>query len=111
MRDRLNKTLFYCVFTKIFGSIIQPHHEHMTDHEVSLNHSRGIKETFNAVSKYIKNNDGKIEYHINQYVFKKEIGRGSFGAVHMAIDQNGKEYVKVLFEWVENQLLIHIRGH
>lgn len=33
------------------------------------------------------------EHRINQYVIKQEIGRGSFGAVHIAKDQYGKEYV------------------
>ncbi|THC87119.1 hypothetical protein EYZ11_013435 [Aspergillus tanneri] len=31
-------------------------------------------------------------YWINQYVIKQEIGRGSFGAVHLAVDQFGNEY-------------------
>lgn len=53
-----------------------------------------MKETLNAESKY-KNNaqDGRAEHHINQYIIKDEIGRGSFGAVHLAVDQYGKEYV------------------
>lgn len=36
--------------------------------------------------------DGTAEHRINQYVIKQEIGRGSFGAVHVAVDQYGKEY-------------------
>lgn len=56
-----------------------------------------IKETLNAESRY-KNNetDGKAEHHINQYIIKDEIGRGSFGAVHLAVDQYGKEYVSMI---------------
>lgn len=43
--------------------------------------------------------DGKAEHHINQYIIKDEIGRGSFGAVHLAVDQYGKEFVsKTIFE-------------
>lgn len=58
---------------------------------------RVIKETLNAESRY-KNNetDGRSEHHINQYIIKDEIGRGSFGAVHLAVDQYGKEYVSSL---------------
>jgi hypothetical protein len=39
--------------------------------------------------------DGKAEHHINQYIIKDEIGRGSFGAVHLAVDQYGTEYVSI----------------
>lgn len=33
-------------------------------------------------------------HRINQYVIKEEIGRGSFGAVHLAVDLDGNEYVR-----------------
>lgn len=36
--------------------------------------------------------DGGAIHRINQYVIKQEIGRGSFGAVHLAVDQNGSEF-------------------
>ncbi|KAI9040272.1 putative calcium/calmodulin dependent protein kinase [Aspergillus affinis] len=36
--------------------------------------------------------DGTAEHRINQYWIKQEIGRGSFGAVHLAIDQFGNEF-------------------
>jgi [calcium/calmodulin-dependent protein kinase] kinase len=53
-----------------------------------------VKETLNARSEYTNNDDdGKAEHHINQYIIKDEIGRGSFGAVHLAVDQYGTEYV------------------
>lgn len=33
---------------------------------------------------------------INQYILKKEIGRGAFGTVHLGVDKNtGTEYVSV----------------
>jgi len=38
--------------------------------------------------------DGGAIHRINQYVIKQEIGRGSFGAVHLAVDQHGQEYVR-----------------
>ncbi|RDW70165.1 calcium protein kinase BcCMK3 [Coleophoma crateriformis] len=54
---------------------------------------REVKETLNARSEY-KNNaeDGRAQHHINQYIIKEEIGRGSFGAVHLAVDQYGTEF-------------------
>ncbi|KAI4289579.1 MAG: hypothetical protein L6R35_001157 [Caloplaca aegaea] len=36
--------------------------------------------------------DGAAVHRINQYIIKQEIGRGSFGAVHLAVDQHGNEY-------------------
>ncbi|OJJ68742.1 hypothetical protein ASPBRDRAFT_133077 [Aspergillus brasiliensis CBS 101740] len=51
-------------------------------------------ETLNARSEYYTSqDDGTAEHRINQYVIKQEIGRGSFGAVHLATDQFGNEYV------------------
>lgn len=47
----------------------------------------------NARSEYVTSqDDGTAEHRINQYTIKQEIGRGSFGAVHLAADQYGKEY-------------------
>ncbi|KAL3481841.1 kinase-like domain-containing protein [Aspergillus californicus] len=52
-----------------------------------------VKETLDARSEYtLSQDDGTAEHRINQYVIKQEIGRGSFGAVHVAVDQFGKEY-------------------
>ncbi|EGC45119.1 calcium/calmodulin-dependent protein kinase [Histoplasma capsulatum var. duboisii H88] len=51
------------------------------------------KETLNARSEYTNSHDdGTAEHRINQYLIKQEIGRGSFGAVHLAIDQYGHEF-------------------
>ncbi|KAE9374572.1 Pkinase-domain-containing protein [Stipitochalara longipes BDJ] len=62
-------------------------------HRRTPSHQRTIKETLNAHSEYTNNEeDGKAEHHINQYIIKDEIGRGSFGAVHLAVDQYGTEY-------------------
>jgi len=48
----------------------------------------------NAKSQYSNSeDDGTAEHRINQYVIKQEIGRGSFGSVHLAVDQFGCEYV------------------
>ncbi|KAJ5888935.1 hypothetical protein N7495_008976 [Penicillium taxi] len=54
---------------------------------------RQVKETLDARSQYTTSqDDGTAEHRINQYVIKQEIGRGSFGAVHLAADQYGNEY-------------------
>ncbi|KAF2095261.1 Pkinase-domain-containing protein [Rhizodiscina lignyota] len=51
------------------------------------------KETLNARSEYSNSeDDGTAQHRINQYNIKQEIGRGSFGAVHLAVDQYGEEY-------------------
>ena len=57
---------------------------------------RQVKETLHARSEYTNSeDDGAAIHRINQYMIKQEIGRGSFGAVHLAIDQNGTEYVRI----------------
>ncbi|KAJ5927951.1 hypothetical protein N7466_006907 [Penicillium verhagenii] len=54
---------------------------------------RPVKETLDARSQYTTSqDDGTAEHRINQYIIKQEIGRGSFGAVHLAADQYGNEY-------------------
>lgn len=37
--------------------------------------------------------DGRTYHKINQYLIMEEIGRGSYGAVHLATDHFGKEFV------------------
>ncbi|KXH69454.1 hypothetical protein CSAL01_08516, partial [Colletotrichum salicis] len=47
----------------------------------------------NAVTEYgTEAQDGSSHHRINQYIIKEEIGRGSYGAVHLATDQFGTEY-------------------
>lgn len=54
------------------------------------------KETLNARSEYSNSeDDGTAQHRINQYLIKQEIGRGSFGAVHLAVDQYGQEFVRI----------------
>lgn len=51
----------------------------------------------NARSEYSNSeDDGTAQHRINQYIIDQEIGRGSFGAVHVAVDQYGNEYVRNL---------------
>ncbi|KAI4208031.1 MAG: hypothetical protein LQ346_000195 [Caloplaca aetnensis] len=55
--------------------------------------SKQVKETLHARSEYTNSeDDGAAVHRINQYIIKQEIGRGSFGAVHLAVDQHGNEY-------------------
>ncbi|KAF3193510.1 hypothetical protein TWF225_010248 [Orbilia oligospora] len=49
---------------------------------------REVKETLDASMQYNENDDRRI----NQYIIKQEIGRGSFGSVHLATDQDGIDY-------------------
>lgn len=62
---------------------------------------RQVKETLHARSEYTNSEDDGTSIHrINQYCIKQEIGRGSFGAVHLAVDQHGNKYVRACAsEW------------
>lgn len=63
-------------------------------HRRAPSQTKAVKETLNARSHYGSgDDDGASVHRINQYTIKQEIGRGSFGAVHLAVDQFGKEYV------------------
>jgi [calcium/calmodulin-dependent protein kinase] kinase len=63
-------------------------------HRRAPSRSNAVKETLNARTHYnSSDDDGPAVHRINQYVIKQEIGRGSFGAVHLAVDQYGHEFV------------------
>jgi hypothetical protein len=75
------------------------------------------QETLNARSQYSNSeDDGTAQHRINQYLVKQEIGRGSFGAVHLAVDQYGQEYVRatrdealaVLTHWTGRQGVLQV---
>ncbi|KAK0732749.1 kinase-like domain-containing protein [Apiosordaria backusii] len=79
-----------------------PHVQHfqspMRHHKRTPSAHREIKETLNARSEYTSDDsDGRSHFRVNQYVIKEEIGRGSYGAVHLATDQFGKEYAVKAF--------------
>ncbi|KAI0191203.1 CAMKK/META protein kinase [Xylaria flabelliformis] len=60
-------------------------------HKRTPSQHREVKETLDA--KYTNDEiDGRSQYTVNQYVIGDEIGRGSYGAVHIATDQFGHEY-------------------
>lgn len=64
-------------------------------HRRNQSSAKLVKETLHARSEYTNSeDDGGAVHRINQYQIKQEIGRGSFGAVHLAVDQYGKEYVR-----------------
>lgn len=65
----------------------------------------------NARSEYSNSeDDGTAQHRINQYIVKQEIGRGSFGAVHLAVDQFGTEFVSLASLTAASQIvaLTHI---
>ncbi|VBB86785.1 Putative calcium/calmodulin-dependent protein kinase kinase [Podospora comata] len=79
-----------------------PHVQHfqspLRHHKRTPSVHREIKETLNAHSEYTSDDsDGRSHFRVNQYVIKEEIGRGSYGAVHLATDQFGKEYAVKAF--------------
>ncbi|KAJ6446370.1 CMKK2 protein [Purpureocillium lavendulum] len=54
---------------------------------------REIKETLDARVEFTSDeSDGRTYHRINQYVIMEEIGRGSYGSVHLATDHFGKEF-------------------
>ncbi|ELQ44412.1 calcium/calmodulin-dependent protein kinase kinase 2 [Pyricularia oryzae] len=62
-------------------------------HRRTPSQHREVKETLNARSEYTNDDeDGRSHQTVNQYTIKEEIGRGSYGAVHLATDQYGNEY-------------------
>ncbi|EZF84365.1 CAMKK/CAMKK-META protein kinase [Trichophyton rubrum MR1448] len=71
---------------------------------------RQVKETLNAQSTYTNSqDDNTAEHRINQYLIKQEIGRGSFGAVHLATDQYGQEYA--IKEFSKSRLQKRAQSH
>ncbi|KAI8628703.1 Pkinase-domain-containing protein [Xylariaceae sp. FL1651] len=63
----------------------------MRHHKRTPSQHREVKETLNA--KYTSDEiDGRSQHTVNQYVIREEIGRGSYGAVHLATDQFGNEF-------------------
>lgn len=65
----------------------------MRHHRKKQSTTRHVKETLHARSEYSNSqDDGGAIHRINQYIIKDEIGRGSFGAVHLAVDQHGTQY-------------------
>ncbi|PNS17106.1 Calcium/calmodulin-dependent protein kinase kinase 2 isoform A [Sphaceloma murrayae] len=69
------------------------YHSPLRHHRRESSRTKEVKETANAKSHYgSSEDDGGTVHRINQYSIKQEIGRGSFGSVHLAVDQYGQEY-------------------
>ncbi|KLU89049.1 CAMKK/META protein kinase [Magnaporthiopsis poae ATCC 64411] len=74
-------------------AVQQTYQSPMRQHRRTPSQHREVKETLNARSEYTSDDpDGQSHHRINQYTIKEEIGRGSFGAVHLAVDQFGNEF-------------------
>lgn len=71
-----------------------------------------MQETLNARSEYTSDDsEGYTHHRINQYVIREEIGRGSYGAVHLATDQFGREFVRPIpAQSMLNEELTHRLG-
>ncbi|KAL1835894.1 hypothetical protein VTJ49DRAFT_5906 [Mycothermus thermophilus] len=69
----------------------------MRHHRRTPSIHREIKETLDARSAQTDDEDGRTQIQINQYTIKEEIGRGSYGSVHLATDQYGAEYAVKAF--------------
>ncbi|KAF1974491.1 Pkinase-domain-containing protein [Bimuria novae-zelandiae CBS 107.79] len=79
--------------TPVKYTSLPAYHSPLRHHKRAASSTRRVKETLNARSEYSNSeDDGTAQHRINQYHIKQEIGRGSFGAVHLAVDQYGQEY-------------------
>ncbi|KAK7414527.1 hypothetical protein QQX98_006638 [Neonectria punicea] len=65
----------------------------MRHHKRTPSAHREVKETLDAQTEFSnEDSDGRTHHRVNQYTILEEIGRGSYGAVHLATDQFGHEY-------------------
>lgn len=80
------------IVSHISAPAVQQYHSPMRQHKRTPSQHREIKETLNAISEYTSDDPDGTKLRVNQYVIKEEIGRGSYGAVHLATDQFGNEY-------------------
>ncbi|KAM0820456.1 putative Protein kinase domain-containing protein [Seiridium cardinale] len=80
------------IASHISAPAVPQYHSPMRQHKRTPSHHREVKETLNARSEYTSDDTEGTKLRINQYIIKEEIGRGSYGAVHLATDQFGNEY-------------------
>ncbi|ERS97755.1 calcium/calmodulin-dependent protein kinase kinase [Sporothrix schenckii 1099-18] len=72
---------------------LQSYPSPLRQHRRTPSQHREVKETLNAVSEFADDDeDGSSHHKINQYTINFMIGRGSYGSVHVATDQYGKEF-------------------
>ncbi|KPM33987.1 hypothetical protein AK830_g12587 [Neonectria ditissima] len=76
--------------------LTEPTHRYaspMRHHKRTPSTHREVKETLDAQTEFSNEDpDGRTHHRVNQYTILEEIGRGSYGAVHLATDQFGHEY-------------------
>ncbi|KAK8090273.1 hypothetical protein PG997_005234 [Apiospora hydei] len=70
----------------------QQYQSPLRHHKRTPSQHREVKETLNARSEYTSDDADGTKLRINQYIIREEIGRGSYGAVHVATDQFGAEF-------------------
>ncbi|KAK6843758.1 hypothetical protein PG987_004618 [Apiospora arundinis] len=70
----------------------QQYQSPLRHHKRTPSQHREVKETLNARSEYTSDDADGTKLRINQYIIREEIGRGSYGAVHVATDQFGIEF-------------------
>ncbi|KAK7908572.1 hypothetical protein PG985_015875 [Apiospora marii] len=70
----------------------QQYQSPLRHHKRTPSQHREVKETLNAQSEYTSDDTDGTKLRVNQYVIREEIGRGSYGAVHVATDQFGAEF-------------------
>ncbi|KAI0166144.1 Pkinase-domain-containing protein [Xylariaceae sp. FL1272] len=68
-------------------------HSPLRHHKRTPSQHREVKETLDAKARDTSDDaEGILQHTVNQYTIREEIGRGSYGAVHLATDQFGQEY-------------------
>jgi len=81
------------VLTDDWSRSTPAYHSPLRHHRRASSRTKHVKETLNAHSHYgSSSDDGTATFQVNQYIIKQEIGRGSFGSVHLAVDQFGTEF-------------------
>ncbi|KAI1268358.1 Pkinase-domain-containing protein [Xylariaceae sp. FL1019] len=68
-------------------------HSPLRHHKRTPSQHREVKETLDAKARDTSDDaEGVLQHTVNQYTIREEIGRGSYGAVHLATDQFNQEY-------------------
>ncbi|KXJ94220.1 kinase-like domain-containing protein [Microdochium bolleyi] len=79
----------------------------LRQHKRTPSQHREIKETLDARTQYTAHETDGTQHRVNQYIIRQEIGRGSYGAVHLATDQFGNEYALKEFSKTRLRKRIH----
>ncbi|KAK7952638.1 uncharacterized protein PG986_008366 [Apiospora aurea] len=87
-----NTSLIYANCNISSAPAAQQYQSPLRHHKRTPSQHREVKETLNARSEYTSDDADGTKLRINQYIIREEIGRGSYGAVHVATDQFGAEF-------------------